>query len=131
MTFRIFFKVEKGERLKQLEERILKKSGLWNRFLMQHHQKKVINDNRLKRSKQLSGETDFLQMIFGAEEGQKEEKIEKDDEGKMELKILEEDMSQQSENNSINEKKIHKQPKRINRRQIKRSLTKKKRKEKE
>nr|CAD2199921.1 unnamed protein product [Meloidogyne enterolobii] len=114
--------VEKGERLQKLEERVLKKSGLWKRYLMQHHQKKVINENKLEKSKQLSGEKDFLQMIFGGK-GENEKEVGREEEEKEE-----EIMEEEEEVINEGEKKIEKTNKIIRRRKKKNILVKKNRK---
>lgn len=59
--------LEKGQRLKQLEEKILKKSGLWQRYQLQHQQRQVFQDDDQQRSKELNGSEGFLKMIFDVE----------------------------------------------------------------
>lgn len=57
--------MEKGERLKQLEEKILKKCGLWEQYQRQHQQQKVVDEERIKKSQELNDNETFLRQIFG------------------------------------------------------------------
>uniref|UniRef100_A0A183C911 Activator of basal transcription 1 n=1 Tax=Globodera pallida TaxID=36090 RepID=A0A183C911_GLOPA len=57
--------VEKGERLKQLEEKILKKCGLWEQFQRQHKQQKAVGGD--ERNKKLDENESLLLQIFGGD----------------------------------------------------------------
>uniref|UniRef100_A0A7E4VG68 Activator of basal transcription 1 n=1 Tax=Panagrellus redivivus TaxID=6233 RepID=A0A7E4VG68_PANRE len=64
-------KIDKGARIKKLEERVLKKGGLWERFQRQVQQRKSIKEEGGKKYKQPAVEgdaKDFMKMIFDAKE---------------------------------------------------------------
>jgi hypothetical protein len=73
ISFPHLLQVEKGERLKKLEEKILKKSGLWERYQQQYEQKQVLDEQQKELSKELNSDEGFLKMIFG-NAGEEEEK---------------------------------------------------------
>ena len=55
--------------MKQLEEKILKKCGLWERYQLQHRQREVLEEERKVQSRQLNNDEGFLRMIFGEKSG--------------------------------------------------------------
>ncbi|KAL3077262.1 hypothetical protein niasHS_013251 [Heterodera schachtii] len=59
--------VEKGESLKKLEEKILKKCGLWEQYQRQHKQLKIVGGEEQK----LEEDESLLLQIFGGKDGRK------------------------------------------------------------
>uniref|UniRef100_A0A914CQH9 Activator of basal transcription 1 n=1 Tax=Acrobeloides nanus TaxID=290746 RepID=A0A914CQH9_9BILA len=60
--------VEKGAKIRRLEEKVLKKGGLWDQYQRQVKQQSVIKESQKKKSRQVNESTDFLHMIFDAKE---------------------------------------------------------------
>ncbi len=59
--------VHKGEKIRRLEERMLKKGGLWERYQRQVRQRRAVADGRRKKNKEVGQKDDFLQLIFDKE----------------------------------------------------------------
>jgi len=59
--------IEKGERIRRLEEKVLKKGGLWERYQMQIQQRSIVNESKKQKSKSINESQSFLKMIFDAE----------------------------------------------------------------
>ncbi|KAH7728310.1 basal transcriptional activator hABT1 [Aphelenchoides avenae] len=59
--------VAKGARIKRLEEKMLKKSGLWDRYQKQVRQRQLIDESKKEKSKAVNESDDFLHMIFDKE----------------------------------------------------------------
>jgi ESF2/ABP1 family protein len=66
--------VEKGSRIKRLEEKVLKKGGLWEKYCRQVEQRKSIHGN--KKSQNASADNDdkddLMKMIFDAKSDEEE-----------------------------------------------------------
>ncbi|KAI1720883.1 activator of basal transcription 1 [Ditylenchus destructor] len=62
--------VEKGAKIRRLEEKVLKKGGLWEHYQRQIRQRQVLKETKSKKSKQLGSSEQFLHMIFDAKEDQ-------------------------------------------------------------
>jgi ESF2/ABP1 family protein len=58
--------VEKGTRIKKLEEKVLKKGGLWEKYCRQVEQKKSIHGNKKSGNSTTSDKDDLMKMIFDA-----------------------------------------------------------------
>ena len=55
--------LEKGESLRRMEEMVLRKGGLWDKYQRQVDQRKVIKSN-INANTKPSGKDDLLGMIF-------------------------------------------------------------------
>uniref|UniRef100_A0A915CV65 Activator of basal transcription 1 n=1 Tax=Ditylenchus dipsaci TaxID=166011 RepID=A0A915CV65_9BILA len=55
--------VEKGSKIRRLEEKVLKKGGLWERYQHQIQQRQVLKEAKKSKSKQVNQSDKFLHMI--------------------------------------------------------------------
>jgi len=60
--------VEKGARIRRLEEKVLKKGGLWEQYNRQVKQQTVIKQSQKNKSRKMNESEDFLHMIFDAKD---------------------------------------------------------------
>ena len=60
-------KVEKGSRIKQLEEKVLKKGGLWEKYCRQVEQRKTVQ-NKPNDADVANDREDLMKLIFDAKD---------------------------------------------------------------
>lgn len=58
--------VEKGEQIQKLEEKVLKKGGLWEKYQRQVNQRKTIQ--KTNKKDEISGDKNLLKLIFDRED---------------------------------------------------------------
>uniref|UniRef100_A0A0N4ZP09 Activator of basal transcription 1 n=1 Tax=Parastrongyloides trichosuri TaxID=131310 RepID=A0A0N4ZP09_PARTI len=56
--------VDKGKSLKKLEEKVLKKGGLWERYQKQITQRKLVTQQKKTKSEETAKSEDFMHLIF-------------------------------------------------------------------
>uniref|UniRef100_A0A0K0DXS2 Activator of basal transcription 1 n=1 Tax=Strongyloides stercoralis TaxID=6248 RepID=A0A0K0DXS2_STRER len=56
--------VDKGMSLKKLEEKVLKKGGLWERYKKQIKQRQTVDDKNKEKAQKLGKSDDFMHLIF-------------------------------------------------------------------
>uniref|UniRef100_A0A0N5CG18 Activator of basal transcription 1 n=1 Tax=Strongyloides papillosus TaxID=174720 RepID=A0A0N5CG18_STREA len=56
--------LDKGVSLKKLEEKVLKKGGLWERYQKQIKQRQLVGDKKKEEAQELGKSDDFMHLIF-------------------------------------------------------------------